>query len=30
VTFKYGLEVPQSRWKWYQLKAWVCFFIRLP
>jgi len=29
VTLKCGLEVTPSNWKWYQLKAWVRFPIRL-
>ena len=30
VTLKYGLEVTQGHSKWYHLKAWVRFPIRLP
>ena len=30
VTLKSGLEVTQGHWKWYHLKAWVQFPIRLP
>jgi len=30
VTLKCGLEVTQRHWKWYHLKAWVQFPIRLP
>jgi len=29
MTFKSGLEVTQGHWKWYYLKAWVRFPIRL-
>ena len=29
-TLKCGLEVTQDRRKWYHLKAWVRFPIRLP
>jgi len=27
---KCGLEVTEGHWKWYHLKAWVRFPIRLP
>jgi len=30
VTLKSGLEVTQGLWKWYCLKAWVRFPIRVP
>jgi len=29
ITLKSGLEVTQGHWKWYYLKAWVRFPIRL-
>jgi len=29
MTLKSGLEVTQGHWKWYYLKAWVWFLIRL-
>ena len=30
VTLKCGLKVTRGHWKWYHLKAWVRFPIRLP
>jgi len=30
VTLKSRLKVTQGHWKWYHLKAWVRFPIRLP
>ena len=30
VTLKCGLQVTQDHWKWYHLKPWVRFPIRLP
>jgi len=30
MTLKCELEVTQDHWKWYYLKAWVRFPIRLP
>ena len=29
MTLNYGLEVTQDHWKWYHLKAWIRFSIRL-
>ena len=29
ITLKSGFEVTQGHWKWYYLKAWVRFPIRL-
>jgi len=29
VTLKCGLEVTEGHWKWYHLKAWARFPIRL-
>jgi len=30
MTLKCGLEVTQGHWKWYHLKAWIPFPIRIP